>query len=241
LTRATALSNLDRVDRQDVMSFPRSIVGKQGSIRRRWRALALLVGLTGGAAAFAADASAPRRTARPGLAKGVFLVAGRDLRDPNFRETVVLIIGYDQTGGMGVIVNRRTEIELPKVFPEVEELRAVKDKLFLGGPVGRDRVILLVRSSRQPEESARVVDDVFVTTSADTLRSVAAGDRREAEFHVYAGYAGWGPGQLDAEVARGDWLVTGGDARTVFDTPPAEIWPKLMQRLAGEWARLDLE
>jgi putative transcriptional regulator len=137
---------------------------------------------------------------------------------------------------MGIVVNRRTQVDLATALPDVEELRGVKDNLFLGGPVGRNRVVLLLRSRVRPEASLRVVDDVFITTSADVLRRVISDDRAGASFHVYAGYAGWAPGQLDNEVARGDWRLVRGDVRILFDTPPSEIWPRMMEKLAGEWA-----
>ena len=72
----------------------------------------------------------------------------------------------------------------------------------------------------------------------DTLRRVLERDGAEAELHAYAGYAGWAPGQLEAEIARGDWIVTPADAESVFDAPPGEVWRDLMRRNAGRWVRV---
>lgn len=225
------------------MSFPRPAIGKQGSIRPP----AILVGLAAALAVVAAPVATlagegvgslrPVGFGRPRLARGVFLVASPHLRDPNFAEAVILLVGHDGDGSIGLIINRRTEVDLTTALPDVEELRGIKGRLFLGGPVARDRVILLVRSSLPPESSLRVVDDVFVTTSANVLRQMVSKTRSVEDLHVYAGYAGWAPGQLEAEVASGDWHVTMGDGRTVFETPAQQIWPSMMGRLEGEWAQ----
>jgi putative transcriptional regulator len=237
------------------MSFPCPANGKQGPFGSR-----LLATLVAGAAALVAEtawahgtepslvkctadgerpsSSANRHAGKPRLAKGVFLVASPDIQDPSFAGSVILLIGYDHEGSMGLIVNQRTRVDLATALPDVEELRGVKENLFLGGPVGRDRVVLLLRSSVAPEASLPVLDGLFITTSADVLRKVVAKDRRAETFHVYAGYAGWSPGQLDDEVARGDWRIVRGDDRILFDTPPSELWHRLNEKLAGDWAGL---
>jgi putative transcriptional regulator len=184
----------------------------------------------------AAPISSKERSGKPRLAKGVLLVASPRIQDPNFVESVILVIGYDHDGSMGLIVNQRTRVDLATALPDVEELRGVKENLFLGGPVGRDRVTLLLRSRVAPEASLPVMEGLFITTSADVLRQVVSKDRAGETFHVYAGYAGWSPGQLDDEVARGDWRIVRGDDRILFDTPPSQLWRRLNEKLAGEWA-----
>lgn len=235
------------------MSFPCPANGKQGPFGSR-----LLATLIAGAAALAtetvwasstepdpvrsgfagerASSSSNEHAGKPRLAKGVFLVASPHIQDPTFAESVILVIGYDHDGSMGLIVNQRTRVDLATALPDVEELRGVKENLFLGGPVGRDRVVLLLRSRVAPEASLPVMDGLFITTSADVLRRVVSKDREAETFHVYAGYAGWSPGQLDDEVARGDWRIVRGDDRILFDTPPSELWHRLNEKLAGEWA-----
>jgi putative transcriptional regulator len=237
------------------MSFPCPAIGKQGPIGSRFLAalVASIAACTVAAPKSASgrdsvvrrvragvagepDASPRGRSAHPRPAKGMFLVASPHIQDPNFAEAVILIVGYDHEGSMGLVLNRRTQVDLATALPDVEELRGIKENLFLGGPVARDRVVLLLRSSKQPEASLAVMEDVFITTSADVLRRVVSKDRSAETFHVYAGYAGWAPGQLDDEVARGDWRVVRGDRRVLFDTPPSEMWPRMMEKLKGEWA-----
>ena len=104
----------------------------------------------------------PERSTAPTaarLAKGKFLVASRALRDPNFSETVILLVEYDRDdGAVGVVVNRPTAVALIDALPEVRELRTRKDVVYLGGPVGLDRMLLLVRTPQQPPQSLRVFD-----------------------------------------------------------------------------------
>lgn len=169
------------------------------------------------------------------LAKGKFLVASRSLRDPNFTETVILLVDYDRRGALGVVVNRPTDVALTEALPEVGELRRRKDVVYLGGPVARDRMLLLVRTREQPPQSLRVFDRVFASGNLDALRkSMARGDA----IRAYAGYAGWGPGQLDLEVGRGDWFIGPADSDAVFTERPATVWGTLIERYAGDWASL---
>jgi putative transcriptional regulator len=169
------------------------------------------------------------------LARGRFLVANRSLTDPTFSETVVLLVDYDEKGALGVVVNRPTDVPLTVALPEVEELRKRKDIVFLGGPVARDRMVLLLRTTATPPQSVLVFDKVYATGSLKALRhSIGHGEPMRA----YAGYAGWGAGQLDAEVARGDWLIGPADSKAIFDDPPSDLWSRFLERFSGDWAAL---
>jgi putative transcriptional regulator len=177
----------------------------------------------------------PAQGAAARLAKGKFLVASRSLLDPNFSETVILLVDYDPNGALGVVVNRPTPVALIDALPELDELRARKDVVYLGGPVARDRMLLLVRTGQQPPQSLRIFGRVFASGSLDALRkSMAQGD----SIRAYAGYAGWGPGQLDMEVARGDWFIGPADSDAVFTERPTAVWSDLIERFSGDWAAL---
>lgn len=182
----------------------------------------------------AARAGAPHAGAR--LGKGKFLVASRTLRDPTFSQTVILLVDYDRdAGAIGVVVNRPSEVALVDALPELRELRKRKDVIYLGGPVGLDRMLLLVRTRDQPPQSLRIFDRVFASGSLAALRrSMTHGDAVRA----YAGYAGWGPGQLDREVDRGDWFVGSADSDAVFSDRPSRVWDDLIDRFSGDWASL---
>ncbi|MFQ6094245.1 MAG: YqgE/AlgH family protein [bacterium] len=171
------------------------------------------------------------------LARGKFLVASRHLRDPNFSETVVLLIDYNWYGAMGLVINRPTELRLSTVLPEIKGVQRRTDTVNIGGPVARSQMLLLIQSGSQPKESSRVFKDVYVSSSRTVLqRMIADADARE-KFRVYAGYAGWAPGQLYREVSRGGWHVLEADAETVFERAPAEVWPELIRRASVQWVR----
>ncbi len=199
-------------------------------------ALAALVGVL--LARSAVSGSAGEKGAPPAsrLARGKFLVASRDIADPHFARTVVLLIHYDEGGGMGVVINRPTPVTLATVLPDLAELKGRQDPVYVGGPVASDRLLVLLRSSEQPERAQSVFDDVYISGSMATLRDALGDPRPSVRFHAFAGYAGWGVGQLDAEVARGDWHVMPADAGSIFDPSPASVWDKLLRRLQGEWA-----
>ena len=171
---------------------------------------------------------------RPG--RGMFLLAAPQLRDPRFAQTVVLLLEYDETGALGLVINRPTEASLHDVLATPlpnSEGHAV----FAGGPVELRRLIALLRSPDAVDGAERLFGDVHASGSMDTLRRMLERDGHAADVHAYLGYAGWAPGQLDAEIARGDWIVAPADAGSVFDTPPVDVWPNLMRRNAGRWVR----
>jgi len=172
-------------------------------------------------------------------AKGRFLVASHDLADPNFAETVVLLFAYEPTGAMGVVINRPTNVRLGSVLRDVEELHDRSDPLYLGGPVAANLLLVLIRASQPPESSQVIFEGVYVSGDRAALREALREAGESNRVRGYAGHAGWGPGQLDREIARGDWHVTAADATMVFDMVPSAIWPKLIQRFPGEWMRRD--
>jgi putative transcriptional regulator len=171
-------------------------------------------------------------------AKGRFLVASHRLADPNFSETVVLLLAYEPTGGaIGIVTNRPTPVRLGSVLRDVEELRERPDPVYLGGPVAGNQLLLLVRAAQQPESSEAIFEGVYVCGSSAALRKALSTPGKGNRVRGYAGYAGWGPGQLEREVARGDWYVTGADAKVIFEMKASAIWPKLIQQFSGEWTR----
>ena len=171
------------------------------------------------------------------LEKGSFLVAANHLHDPNFSQTVIYLFAYGQRGAMGVVVNRPTDIQLARALPHLTDQPHAEDVIYAGGPVERTRMLLLVRSQTFPlGETLPITEEVSVTSSLDNLTKLAA--TATAQFHVYAGYAGWSPLQLDSEVARGDWHVMPGDPAMLFDTDLKNVWSALRNKDAGsaaEW------
>ena len=186
---------------------------------------------------FPAAAAPDARPPSYGPARGMFLVASRDLVDPNFSESVVLLLEYDAKGALGLIVNRPTKLQLTDLLPDIEELKARVDIVYVGGPVSKDRIVLRMRSDSLPQGSGRVFADTYVSSSMETLRQVVSTDGKSGSFHAYVGYAGWGPGQLDSEISRGDWFLSPGEESLVFDRDADEIWPELIEKNSGQWVR----
>jgi len=175
--------------------------------------------------------------AQPELANGIFLVAAPELQDPNFRETVVLITVPPGGGGpLGVIINRPSGARLSEIIPGAAKLPDHLDAVYAGGPVRRGRVLLLVRSHERPENSLQVLSDVYLSGSGEFLEQLARREVSVPAFRAYAGYAGWAPGQLQAEIARGGWLIMPAEADTIFSTQPARVWNELIKRLAARKA-----
>jgi putative transcriptional regulator len=172
------------------------------------------------------------------LAQGKFLVADRRLMDPNFRETVVLLIRYGPDGAMGLVINRPIQVKLSTVLPDVKELEQSKETLYLGGPVEPGGVLLLVRASKQPEDSMPVFGDVYLSSSREVLQRLIQNPEKDERFRLFAGYAGWASKQLEAECERGDWHVLAADVETLFDRKSSEIWPELIQRATVNWVHL---
>lgn len=149
---------------------------------------------------------------------GSFLVARHSLRDPRFRQSVVLVIDHDSLGAFGVVVNRPTPAaEFP--FP-----------IFAGGPCKVDGLILLhghVRWARESKRPRRVAPGIFLGTASCMERAIEAPSDKNLRFRVFAGYAGWEAGQLERERAAGDWEVVPATGKILFGTPTEILWDYL--------------
>ncbi len=162
--------------------------------------------------------------------KGKFLVASSTIFDPSFRETVILLVGYDETGATGLIINRPTKIPLAKVLMDVPGLEKRSDVVYYGGPVEGQRMFMLIRSDQKLEGADRVFTNVYVSVSRNTLERMIGANKTQKQLKAYSGYAGWLPGQLSREVLRGDWYVVDADADTIFEKKESEIWRELIDR-----------
>jgi putative transcriptional regulator len=177
------------------------------------------------AGALLATAFAGQTNAPGDIGVGRLLIATKDLADPNFAETVILIVDYDsEKGASGLILNRRTTVALTKLFPDLKN--APGDPVYQGGPVEVTGAQALLRAHTKPENANRVFGDVYVTGSKDLIeKSVGASD--PASFRLYVGYGGWGAGQLEREIDLGAWEVLNGKTSIVFDDDPDSLWSRL--------------
>lgn len=170
-------------------------------------------------------------------ARGKFLIASRELVEPTFARRVVVLLDHDERrGGIGLIINRPTGVPLTRVVRGLEGIEGADEPVRSGGPVERNRLFMLMRADARPPGTERILEDTFGSSTLDPLRALLASGRAESvEFIVYAGYAGWAPGQLEAEIERGDWHVAPGRSEHLFDTDAAEVWPRLIRLHGGKW------
>ena len=157
-----------------------------------------------------------------------FLVAARGLQDPNFAETVVLLVEQGTEGSWGLVINRPTTVKLSSLFAKDPFMRRRRDTLHFGGPVEPARVLILLRSAVELPDSRPLLEDVRLVMDPESLQ--ALGDPEKLVLRVFAGYAGWSPGQLEAELARGDWLIQPAEADLVFSENPKAVWQLLQAR-----------
>ncbi len=160
---------------------------------------------------------------------GHLLIAPPYLSDPNFVNTVVLMIQHDGEGAFGVILNRPTTRSIQEVWAEVRgESCDCRRRVNVGGPVTGPLVVL---HTEPVLAEMRVVDGVYCSMSADKIEDIVSTDRKLVRF--YAGYSGWGSGQLEAELATGSWLTTLADTDAIFYTAEDDLWPKVVRRASG--------
>ena len=165
------------------------------------------------------------------LALGRLLVASRDLGDPNFAKTVILLVHYSEgQGAVGLVVNKRTDVPISRVFHDLKEASGRKDPVYIGGPVELNSVLALLKSASKPEGADKIFGDVYLISNKDLLTKTLASDAEPTAFHTYIGYAGWQPGQLEHEVELGAWHIMPADVGTVFHADPDSVWPRLIRR-----------
>ncbi len=160
------------------------------------------------------------------LAPG-FLVAMPQLADPNFHRSVVLMLRHTDAGAFGVVINRPGEVAVKDLLEDQEIPYAGpgSERIMIGGPVELDRHLLVLHGeppAGENQDELPVTNGVSVVTSRDGLVRLAASAARR--YRCYLGYAGWGPGQIESELADGSWIALPADARLIFDEPPENVW-----------------
>lgn len=165
--------------------------------------------------------------------RGQFLIAGGRLRDPNFFKTVVLIVEHGPDGAMGLVVNRPSSVTVAHALTGHLELPENDDLVYVGGPVEPAALFVIHDSADLDPTESPVVPNVYMGSSADVFEEIVrAGQDHDdrLDYRVYCGCAGWGPGQLDDELARGDWLVLPASAGYVFHEDPYAVWDDLISK-----------
>lgn len=164
--------------------------------------------------------------------RGKLLVASPALGDPNFNRSVVLITEHGPDGAMGIVLNRPAEAEVVEVLPELAEI-AAEEPVFVGGPVQPDSLVVLGEFSDPDKAAWIVVADVGLVSASTDLDELPAAVRRG---RVYAGFSGWGPGQLESELEEEAWIVEPPLPLELFPEDPATLWSDVLDRKGGEYA-----
>jgi putative transcriptional regulator len=172
-------------------------------------------------------------------ARGMFLIANPEMTGSWFAEAVILLVQHDETGSLGLIVNRPTDVSPAEALPGVDGIDAFSGTLFIGGPVEAYGVLMLVRSEVEPADAAHVFADVYASGSQALLRESVRSRQSAERVRLYSGYAGWAPGQLDSEIRRGSWTVVPASAQHVFSTEPEKVWRKLAPAARAIIVRID--
>lgn len=170
------------------------------------------------------DDTRNERTLAPG-----FLIAVPQLVDPNFRQSVVLLLQQSDDGALGLVINRESPILLKDLCQDHEIAYAgdPDKRVRVGGPVQPEQGLVLYDGGVADPEGREVLDGLQVSASTKTL-SRLCGDGG-LRFHCFSGYAGWAPGQLEREISEGSWILAPADPRLVLDTPADALWLAALQ------------
>jgi len=159
----------------------------------------------------------------------VLLIAKPELRDPEYRQTVLYVTPTTNDRHIGVIINRPTTRSLSSLFPEHEPSKKVIDPVFFGGPFGQSAVFAVVRATSNPGGgSVALAKDLYFAARVDVVDKIIESTPNDARYYV--GYVGWRPGELRQEIDRGLWYVIDADPELVFRKEPKGMWEELVRR-----------
>ena len=168
--------------------------------------------------------------------RGKLLIASPALIDPNFHRTVILIAEHTGEGAMGLVLNRPAETLVADVVPDLSDLAEDGAPVYFGGPVASDSVIVLAEFDDIELAGVLLDDDLgFVGSEAGEMGDVADGVRRA---RVYAGHAGWGPGQLEGELEEESWIIEPPQREEIFSEDADGLWAAVLRRKGREYALL---
>ncbi|MFZ0089069.1 MAG: YqgE/AlgH family protein [Solirubrobacteraceae bacterium] len=165
-------------------------------------------------------------------ARGQLLIAGPGLADRNFWRTVVLIVEHSDEGALGLVLNRPSETTVGEAVSELERLLDTDDPLYVGGPVQPTALIVLAEFDEPVQAALIAFEDVGVLASG----APETPDLSVRRGRAFVGHAGWGPGQLDDEVERGDWILEPAQRQDAFTASPEELWESVLTRKGGSYA-----
>ena len=161
---------------------------------------------------------------------GRLLISSPSLIDPNFRRTVVLMTHHDEEGAVGLVLSRPSELTIAVAVPDLGELPCAGDVVYVGGPVQPEAVVVLIELEEPDDGVEPIVGNVGYMPP-----DVPPEDLELSRARVFAGYSGWGPGQLEAELEEPAWIVANAEPDDVFASDPDELWRTVLQRKGGKF------
>lgn len=167
--------------------------------------------------------------------EGRFLIGAPDLDDPNFYRSVVLIVDHNESGALGLILNRPTQTPLSQVWEKVGEGPCLREAfLHMGGPC--EGLLSAVHDDASLQQ-VEIAEGLYFSAEAPLLTRLIEESDAQARARFFVGYAGWGPGQLESEVERGGWLLCPATADDAF-AGVDDLWPRILKRINPSWASL---
>jgi putative transcriptional regulator len=167
--------------------------------------------------------------------RGELIVAAPTLVDPNFWRAVVLVAEHGDEGALGVVLNRPSDVTVADAVPELAETLDGEDVMHVGGPVAPTGVVVLAEWADPAPSAGLVFGAIGLLSAAADVHDLGAS---AARARAYAGHAGWGPGQLESELEREDWIVADPRPEDVFVTAPETLWGGVLTRKGGRFALL---
>jgi putative transcriptional regulator len=168
-----------------------------------------------------------------GSLAGRLLLASTTIQDPNFLRTVVLIGMHSEQGALGLVLNRPSAMTVGEAVPQLEEMMGSGEPVYVGGPVQPGAIVMLAEFLDPDAAGILVLGRIGLPAPDAPLESL---EDATARRRLYAGYAGWGEGQLDAELEQGDWITHDPRPEDIFSQSPGELWREVLTRKGGKYA-----
>jgi len=173
----------------------------------------------------------------PDSHRGHFLIAESNMSDPNFFQTVVLILEHNEEGAFGLVVNRKSQLTLGDLMPGFQNEKGYAIPVYVGGPVQQEYLFALhseIEGIEQSPSAIKPVDGVVFEPAFMILENyLKEHEEKEGTIHLFLGYSGWAPGQLESEMERGSWMTLPAKPNIVFHPNPEEGWRAALREKGG--------
>lgn len=172
------------------------------------------------------------RPNQPAEDKCIFLVAERNLPNPLFEKSVILMLPRKDAGVVvGLIVNKPSQVAMRDLFPDDSALKKATNTVYFGGPVDTGTASILFRASKPQKQAFQIQGDLYVTFDKDLIKSILKKPDKVLDARLFLGRSQWRPGQLQDEMSGGSWFTDHDDSSVIFKSDAASVWPALIDRL----------